>query len=355
MLKPISGVHRYHAPLGDFAINSQRKLPYYPGFVYRSSIILIIRRARCFVTKTPSPHPVPGLRGDRIQNLFEGVDREETEKPQPVRIILTNDDGIDAPGLLAARRALEKVADVLTVAPDQNRSGVGRSISFGRPLHVEERKMADGEMGYACSGTPVDCVRLVALGLMDFEPDLVVAGINHGENLGDDITYSGTVAGAMEGIAIGVPGIAVSLSIDHPWHETVEDRMPLDAGLHFETVADFTARLVRVAYKGLPTGRILNVNAPNLPREKLKGARVTKLGRRFYKDELVEVRDAEGRVGYDIYNNPPGRHEEKGTDFAAIEDDEISITPVHLELTDAPAIEELDTWDVNGLLENGLD
>jgi len=272
-----------------------------------------------------------------------------------MRIVLTNDDGIDAPGLLVARQALERVGDVLTVAPDRNRSGVGRSISFGHSLRVEEVEMADGVRGYACSGTPVDCVRLVALGLMDFEPDVVVSGINHGENLGDDITYSGTVAGAMEGIVIGVPGIAVSLSIHRPWHETAEESMPLDDGLHFEAAADFTARLVKVAYKGLPKGRILNVNAPNLPHEKLKGARVTRLGRRFYKDELVEVRDEEGRVGYDIYNNPPGRHEEEGTDFSAIENDEISVTPVHLELTDTPAIEELCVWDVDGLLKNGLD
>ncbi len=272
-----------------------------------------------------------------------------------MRIVLTNDDGIEAPGLLAARRALERVGDVITVAPDRNRSGVGRSISFGRSLHVEEVEMADGVMGYACSGTPVDCVRLVALGLLDFEPDVVVSGINHGENLGDDITYSGTVAGAMEGIVIGVPGIAVSLSINRPWHETVEERMPLDDGLHFGTAADFTARLVKVAYGGLPAGRILNVNAPNLPREKLRGARVTRLGRRFYKDELVEVRDAEGRVGYDIYNNPPGRHEEEGPDFAAIENDEISVTPVHLQLTDTTAIEELGAWDLAGLLGNGVE
>ena len=267
-----------------------------------------------------------------------------------MRIVLTNDDGIEAPGLLAARQALERVGDVITVAPDRNRSGVGRSISFGRSLHVEEVEMADGITGYACSGTPVDCVRLVALGLMDFEPDVVVSGINHGENLGDDITYSGTVAGAMEGIVIGVPGIAVSLSIDRPWHETVEERMPLEDGLHFETAADFTARLAKVSYKGLLAGRILNVNAPNLPRERLRGARVTRLGRRFYKDELVEVRDAEGRVGYDIYNNPPGRHEEEGTDFSAIENDEISVTPVHLKLTDEAGIEELESWDVKSLL-----
>jgi 5'-nucleotidase len=275
-----------------------------------------------------------------------------------MRIVLTNDDGIDAPGLLAARQALEKIGDVLTVAPDRNRSGVGRSISFGLPLHVQEREMSDGALGYACTGTPVDCVRLVALGLMDFEPDIVVSGINHGENLGDDITYSGTVAGAMEGIVIGVPGIAVSLRINRPWHQSTEEEVPLEPfseELHFEPVAQFTARLAKIAFRGLPSGRILNLNAPNVPRERLKGARVTRLGRRFYRDELTEVRDEEGRVGYDIYNNPPGHHEEEGTDFAAIDNDEISVTPVHLELTDTAGLEELDSWDVGSLLERGLE
>src|ERR687886_1804148 len=165
-----------------------------------------------------------------------------------MRIVLTNDDGIDAAGLLAARRALEEVGEVLTVAPDRNRSGVARAITFGTPLHVEEREMADGGIGYACTGTPVDCVRLVALGLMDFEPDIVVSGINHGENLGDDITYSGTVAAAFEGIVIGVPGIAVSLRINRPWHQTTEEEGPLDPvseELHFEPVAEFTARLAK--------------------------------------------------------------------------------------------------------------
>jgi 5'-nucleotidase len=271
-----------------------------------------------------------------------------------MRIVLTNDDGIDAPGLLAARRALEEVGDVLTVAPDRNRSGVGRSISFGRSIRVEERRMEDGALGYACSGTPVDCVRLVALGLMDFEPDIVVSGINHGENLGDDITYSGTVAAAFEGIVIGVPGIAVSLSIDRAWHESADENIYLEKELHFEPVAHFAARLAKVALKGLPEGRILSVNAPNLPQERLKGARITKLGRRFYKDELIEVRDEDGRVGYDIYNNPPGYHQEDGTDFAAIADGQISVTPVHLELTDEPGLKELGSWDLGSLLsENG--
>jgi 5'-nucleotidase len=261
-----------------------------------------------------------------------------------MRIVLTNDDGIDAAGLLVARRALEEVGEVVTVAPDRNRSGIGRAISFGTPLHVEEREMADGGSGYACTGTPVDCVRLVALGLMDFEPDIVVSGINHGENLGDDITYSGTVAAAFEGIVIGVPSIAISLAIERPWHEHDEIE------LHFEPVANFAAHLAKIFSERLPAGRILNINAPNLPEHELKGARVTKLGRRFYTDELIEVRDAEGRLGYDIYNNPPGRHEEEGTDFAAVENAEISITPVHLKLTDEAGLEELESWDVKSLL-----
>src|ERR671927_1916963 len=159
-----------------------------------------------------------------------------------MRIVLTNDDGIDAAGLVAARRALEEVGEVLTVAPDRNRSGIARAISFGAPLHVEERKMADGHIGYACTGTPVDCVRLVALGLMNFEPDIVVSGINHGENLGDDITYSGTVAAAFEGIVIGVPGVAVSLAVERPWHDHHEGE------LHFGPAAEFTALLARVAF-----------------------------------------------------------------------------------------------------------
>ncbi|MGB3682697.1 MAG: 5'/3'-nucleotidase SurE [Rubrobacteraceae bacterium] len=259
-----------------------------------------------------------------------------------MKIVLTNDDGITAAGLLAARQALEKIGDVLTVAPDRNRSGVGRSISFGEPLHVEEHEMADGVMGYACSGTPVDCVRLVALGLMDFEPDIVVSGINHGENLGDDITYSGTVAAAFEGIVIGVPGIALSLSVERSWHAGENEE------LHFGPVADFAARLVKVALNGLPAERILNINAPNLT--EVNGVRVTKLGRRLYKDELIEVKSEGGRVGYDIYNNPPGHHEGEDTDFAAINEGEISVTPVHLDLTDQAGMEEIGAWGMSDLI-----
>lgn len=265
-----------------------------------------------------------------------------------MRIVLTNDDGIDAPGILALKQALEKVGEVLTVAPDKNRSGVGRSITLGTPLRVEKRELADGSTGYACTGTPVDCVRLVSLGLMDFEPDVVVSGINHGENMGDDITYSGTVAAAFEGIVVGVPGVAVSLSMGRAWHSGAGIEK-----LHFEPVAAFAARLAVRAVVDLPPERILNVNAPNLAARELNGARVTYLGRRVYRDELVEVEDEEGVTCYDIYNNPPHYREGDGTDFAALAAGEISVTPVHLDLTDHKGLGELKSWSVADLLSNG--
>lgn len=271
-----------------------------------------------------------------------------------MRIVLTNDDGIEAPGILAMRQALEEIGEVVTVAPDRNRSGVGRSISIGRPLSVEKRKMADGVVGYACSGTPVDCVRIVAMGLLDFEPDVVVAGINHGENLGDDITYSGTVAGALEGIVIGVPGIAVSLATGRSWHESSqleEEFVHTETDMNFGPVAGFAARLVQVALTELPRERILNVNAPNISGAELKGATVTRLGRRLYKDEIVEVKGDDESITYDIYNNPPGYETEEGTDFAALEEGRISVTPIHLDLTDREGLKEIESWNVESLFE----
>lgn len=280
------------------------------------------------------------------------------ERREKMRIILTNDDGIEAPGILAMRQALEEIGEVVTVAPDRNRSGVGRSISIGRSLSVEKREMADGVMGYACSGTPVDCVRIVAMGLLDFEPDVVVAGINHGENLGDDITYSGTVAGALEGIVIGVPGIAVSLSIGRSWHQSksveaeyapTEELKEQGEEMNFAPVARFAARITEVAFRELPKERILNINAPNIPEAELKGAAVTRLGRRLYKDEIVEIKGDDESIAYDIYNNPPGYEPDEGTDFAALEEGRISVTPIHLDLTDREGLRETASWDVEAL------
>ncbi len=261
-----------------------------------------------------------------------------------MRIVLTNDDGIDAAGLLAARRALEEVGEVLTVAPDRNRSGVARSITFGTPLHVEEREMADGGVGYACTGTPVDCVRLVSLGLLDFEPDIVVSGINHGENLGDDITYSGTVAAALEGIVLGIPAIAVS-------QQSARGEMDFRLGdrFDFEIAAAFVARLVEELESiPMPPGTLLNVNCPaGEPR----GARACRLGKRIYRDRLELAEESGGRRRYRIYGEDPSYHPEEGTDFAAIADGCVAVTPLHFDLTATEGVEALAGWQLDRLLE----
>src|SRR5690242_5249970 len=208
-----------------------------------------------------------------------------------LRVLLTNDDGIDAEGLQALRRELVALDDVelAVIAPDGNRSATARSITFRRPLWVAEVPFDDGTRGYACDGTPVDCVRLAALGLIEgFEPDLIVSGINHGSNLGDDITYSGTVAAALEGVVLGVPGIAVS-------QQSMAREMDFRLGVEFDfaEAAAFTARLVEeLESLPLPSGTLLNINCPA---GDAKGARATKLGRRIYRDRLELGEEVEGK------------------------------------------------------------
>src|ERR1700712_3967687 len=176
-----------------------------------------------------------------------------------LRVLLTNDDGIDAEGLQALRRALVALTDIrlAVIAPDGNRSATARSITFRRPLWVQEVPFDDGTVGYACDGTPVDCVRLASLGLVEgFEPDVIVSGINHGANLGDDITYSGTVAAALEGVVLGIPGIAVS-----PQAQGRELDFRVGRHYDFKAAAEFTARVVdRLDDVPLPEGMLLNVN-----------------------------------------------------------------------------------------------
>src|SRR4051812_43735485 len=263
-----------------------------------------------------------------------------------LRVLLTNDDGIGATGLQTLRRALLELDDieVVTIAPDSNRSATARSITFNRPLWVTDVDFDDGSHGYACDGTPVDCVRLAALGLIDgFEPDLVVSGINHGSNLGDDITYSGTVAAALEGIVLGVPGIAVS-------QQSLAGEMDFRQGPEFDfgEAAAFTARLVEeLESLPLPSGTLLNINCPA---GDARGARATKLGRRIYRDRLELKEEAEGRRVYHIYGADPGYHAEDGTDFAAIADGHIAVTPLHFDLTATGALEELGGFDLDRLI-----
>src|SRR5690348_3964691 len=201
-----------------------------------------------------------------------------------MRVLLTNDDGIEAAGLQALRRALLAVpgVELAVIAPDGNRSAMARSITTRRPLWVQEVGFDDGTVGYASDGTPVDCVRLATLGLIDgFEPDVIVSGVNHGSNLGDDISYSGTVAAALEGIVLGIPGIAVS-------QQSRAREMTFVPGHEFDftAAAAFTARVVeRLDDVPLPRGTLLNVNFPGT--EAIGGVDVARLGKRIYRDRLT--------------------------------------------------------------------
>ena len=269
-------------------------------------------------------------------------------------MLLTNDDGIEADGLQALRRALLEVPgiELAVIAPDSNRSATARSITIRRPLWVQEVPFGDGTVGYATDGTPVDCVRFATLGLVEgFEAELIVSGINHGSNLGDDITYSGTVAAALEGVILGIPAIAVS-------QQSIAREMDFRAGREFDfaEAARFTARIVEqmihppgrdAGGPALPEGTLLNVNFPAAGAEAVE---VCRLGKRVYRDQLTVVDEDSGRTQYRIYHEEPGFHHEEGTDLAAVAEGRIAVTPLHFDLTDEPGIETLRAYDLARLL-----
>ncbi len=266
-----------------------------------------------------------------------------------LNVLLTNDDGIEAEGLQAMRTALAALDGVrlAVIAPDGNRSAMARSITTRRPLWVEEVPFADGTVGYATDGTPVDCVRLASLGLVEaFKTDLVVAGINHGANLGDDITYSGTVAAALEGVVLGIPAIAAS---QQSKARALDFRY--DGGFGFEVAAGFVAALVeRIEEVPLPASTLLNVNVPTGTPD---GVEVTSLGKRIYRDELKLQHEEDGppaRRRYWIYGSDPGFHDEPGTDLAAVAAGRIAVTPIHFDLTDRPGLDALKSFDLEALL-----
>ena len=262
-----------------------------------------------------------------------------------MRVLITNDDGIQAEGLEALRLAVQEVdgVEVHVVAPDSNRSAMARSITTRSPLWVEEVRFDDGATGYATEGTPVDCVRFADLGLIGDRPDLILSGINHGANLGDDVTYSGTVAAALEGIVLGIPAIAVS-----------QQSLKGEMGWHFGGQMDFTvaarlcAGLVDVlSDHPLPEGTLINVNVPT----EVTGIEVTRLGKRLYDDEMRLVEEAEdGRRRYRIYGFEPSFEDEPGTDLAAQARGRISLTPLHFDLTYHDGLDPVREWDLDGLL-----
>jgi len=265
-----------------------------------------------------------------------------------MRVLLTNDDGIAAEGLQAMRRALLEVPEVelAVIAPDSNRSATARSITTRRPIWVEEVDFGDGSVGYATDGTPVDCVRFAALGLIDgFQAELIVSGINHGFNLGDDITYSGTVAAAFEGLILGIPGIAVSQQ-----SSAREMDFRLGAEFDFTTAAAFAARVVEeIEDVPLPDGTLLNIN---VPAGEVHCVEVARLGKRIYRDalEVVEEGETPARKLYRVYGDMPDYHREPGTDMAAIAEGRIAVTPLHFDLTHVPGIETLAAFDLGGLV-----
>jgi 5'-nucleotidase len=262
-----------------------------------------------------------------------------------VRILLTNDDGISAPGLQATRRALRELDDVVVdvIAPNTNRSATARSITTRSPLSVEEIHFEDGHSGFATDGTPVDCVRFAELGLLGGRPDLIVSGINHGANLGDDITYSGTVAAALEGIILGIPAIALSQQSSGGGMGYVSGRFD------FAVAAAFAAQLVeRVRAEAMPEATLINVNCPA---GEPNGIEVTKLGKRIYNDKLNLIEESpDGHRRYEIYGWQPGFEEIEGTDLNAVAKGRISVTPIHFDLTDHGGLESLRSWGFEEML-----
>lgn len=250
-----------------------------------------------------------------------------------MRVLLTNDDGVTSPGLFALRVALAPEHEVTVIAPDRNWSISGHQRTMDRPLRVNEVQLPDGSLAYATDGSPADCVAFAALGFLEQQPELVIAGINNGNNLGDDITYSGTVAAAMEGVISGFPSIAVSMHTLPIW--------PVDVG------AAFVKRLVgQVEERGLDKDILLNVNVPNLSHDDIKGVRITRLGRRVYQDELLKRTDPRGRTYYWMGGTQVHNDLEEGTDVAAEEEGYVSITPIHLDLTNHRLLEKLRGWDL---------
>ena len=250
-------------------------------------------------------------------------------------ILVTNDDGIFAPGLFALVEEMRKLGRVTVLAPDRNWSGGGHVKTLDRALRVREVRLPDGTQAFASDGAPSDCVALATLGYFKEPVDLVVSGINAGANLGHDVTYSGTVTAAMEAVIAGVPGIAVSL-------EAVDG---LIGEMDYRPAAHAAAKVVRqVIENGLSQEILLNVNVPALPVDKIRGIALTRQGLRVYHSRLDERSDPRGQPYYWIGGDAPTGVPERGTDVGALAEGFVSVTPLQLDLTAYRALTDLNTW-----------
>jgi 5'-nucleotidase len=257
-------------------------------------------------------------------------------------ILITNDDGVRAPGLLALKQALDELGTVYVLAPERNWSAAGHARTMHDPLRMSTLRLEDGSQAYATTGGPADCVALALLGALDVEIDLVVSGINNGHNMGNDVNYSGTVACAREATIFGIPGIAVSTALEPLARCDLADARRL-AG----TVAAMVT--AQVFEHGLPKGTMLNVNVPAVPAAQLRGVEVTRLGVRTYADELMRREDPYGRPYYWIYGALPTDVADDGTDVGAVANDMVSITPIGLDMTEHGVLESLRRWTFDTL------
>ena len=256
-----------------------------------------------------------------------------------MRILISNDDGIMAPGIKALREALEKIGEVTVVAPDRPRSATGLGITIHKPLRAEEVSFPDSHAkGYAINGTPSDCVKLAIQALMPVKPDIVVSGINFGPNLGTDVLYSGTVSAALEGVINDVPSVAVSLA---SWECN-----------DFSYAADFTGRLIQVVLeKGLPEETLLNINIPVVKNgQHPPQISITRLGKRRYENIFEKRHDPRGKLYYWMGGEVQDIHVDPDTDISAVKKGDISVTPLLFDVTDHKFINQVKTWDLNGLL-----
>ena len=252
-------------------------------------------------------------------------------------ILITNDDGIHAEGLLALKAALDRVGRVYVVAPDRPRSACGHSITLHKPLRADTVKLRDGSVAYSTNGTPSDCVSLAMMGILDEPVDLVVSGINCGPNLGWDLTYSGTVSAAMEGAIMGAQAFAISVAT----YETEVD---------YDVAAGFAACMAQAMHTHkLPDNTLLNINIPALPASEIRGVVVTRQGKRKYTGSIEKRSDPSGRDYYWLGGDPPDDHLVEGTDVKAIADDKVSVTPVHLDLTDYAGLEAVKSWGIESI------
>lgn len=252
---------------------------------------------------------------------------------EQIRILITNDDGINAPGLAALRHSLKELGEVIVVAPDSERSAVGHAITLADPLRVWEFEKNGEFFGYAVNGTPADCVKIAYWALLKEKPDLIVSGINLGSNTGINVIYSGTVSAATEGTILGIPSFAISLTtFQNP---------------DFSYAAKFARKLARIILENdLPKGTFLNVNVPPVKESEIRGVAITRQGKAVYKEKFDRRVDPQNRVYYWLTGTKVEIEEDSEVDDRAILQNKVSITPIHYDLTNYAFLDELKTWEI---------